>query len=126
MKHSARNYARAFADLSAGELKKEDETRLVKNFATLVHKNGDSAKWNAILIEASKLLREKEGRRKVTIETARPLTETGRGQLAGILQKGDIIEEKINTSLVAGVRVTVNDENQFDASLTRRLDRLFA
>jgi F0F1-type ATP synthase delta subunit len=125
MRHSVKSYARAFAEVAAGVLKKADEDRIVKNFATLVQKNGDGAKWNAILTESAKFLREKEGRRRVMIETARPLDAKIRKQLHGSIRPEDIVEESINPSLVAGVRITVNDEEQFDASLARRLQKLF-
>jgi F0F1-type ATP synthase delta subunit len=126
MKHSVRTYAKAFSEVAAGKLDRASEDKIVKNFLALVQKNGDSSHWNAILKESAKMLREKEGKRGVVIETARPLNGALRKRLEDILQEGDVIEEKIDATLVAGVRVTVNEESQFDASLSRKLQKLFA
>ena len=126
MKHSVRTYAKAFSEVAAGKLDKASEDKIVKNFSALVQKNGDSGHWSAILKESAKMLREKEGRRSVVIETARPLDGALRKKLQDILKEGDIVEEKVDATLVAGVRVTVNEESQFDASLSRKLQKLFA
>ena len=45
--------------------------------------------------------------------------------VASLANKGDVVEEKINPDLVAGIKITANDEMQFDASLKRKLDDVF-
>jgi F0F1-type ATP synthase delta subunit len=37
----------------------------------------------------------------------------------------DVVEEEIDPSLVAGMKVVVNDERVFDGSLKAKLDKLF-
>ena len=73
--------------------------------------------------EAKKMIREKEDRRSVVIETARLLS--ARGLAEEILKPSDVVEEKIDPELIAGVRITINDELQFDGSLRRKLNELF-
>ena len=37
----------------------------------------------------------------------------------------DIVHEKIDPTLVAGIKVTINDEMQFDGTMKAKLDKLF-
>lgn len=129
MKHSPSLYARAFAlsalarrsDAKAGPA---TDATLVKNLIALVRKNGDAKDLPKIAAEAGRLLREKEGIRKFTIESARPLSTTLRDALRGMAGQKDVVHEKVDPSLVAGVRVTVDDDRRFDATLARRLQKM--
>ncbi len=125
MKYPARMYAAAFAELAAGRLKPEDEKRLTANLVKLAARNGDSHQLPAILKESDRLLRMKTGMRKVTVESARPLTKKMQDELAKVLKKDDVLETRIDPGLVAGVKLTVDEQSQFDGSLRRKLDRLF-
>lgn len=122
-KYSVKDYARAFA-LAAKE--SGNEAEVVKNFLSLIAKNGDAAKLKKILAEAEKLVRADAGLRKLTLETARPLTGNAGETLQGFVKKNDVLEEKVVPELVAGVRITIDDERQFDASLAKKLQRMFA
>ncbi len=125
MRYSPKLYARAFSELAAGPLAKTEETRLVKNFFEVIKKNNDIHQLKKIFEEAEKLLRMKAGRRKITIESARKVNYIGAG-LKNFLKPNDSIEEKINPELVAGIKITVNDEVQFDGSLERKMQKLFS
>ncbi len=125
MKYPARLYAAAFAELAAGRLKPEDEKRLTANLVKLAVRNGDSHQLPAILRETDRLLRAKTGRRKVVIDSARPLTKKMQDELSRVLNKDDVLEMRIDPALVAGVKLTVDDQSQFDGSLRRKLGRLF-
>ncbi len=126
MKYSAQSYATAFAELAVGRLKPEDEQRLSANLVKLAVRNGDSRQLPAILREADRLLRAATGRRKVTIESARPLTRKMESELAKVLRKDDVLETRIDPGLVAGVKLTVDDQSQFDGSFRRKIDKLFS
>jgi F0F1-type ATP synthase delta subunit len=126
MKTSPKNYARAFAEVVSGDLSAAEEKKFIKNFTALVEKNGDASKWSKILMEAERMIREKTGQRKIVLESARPLTAKLRKELNHIVRKDDVVEEKVDAALVAGVRVLINDEEQFDASLARKLQKMFA
>lgn len=122
MRYAPELYAKALAAVAHGNLAPAKEREIVKNFLTLVRANGDGGKLPKIVEAAEKLLRAKTGRRRVVIESARPL---------GILLKkfsagADAVEEKIDPALIAGVRITVNDELQYDGSLRHKLDTLFS
>jgi F0F1-type ATP synthase delta subunit len=42
-----------------------------------------------------------------------------------IAKKSDIVEEKINPDLIAGIKITINDEMQFDGSFAKKVKELF-
>lgn len=125
MKIPAKIYARAFAEAAYGKHSPETGKKMAKNFVTLVRKNGDGASLPKIFEAAEKMLREKEGVRKVMIETARPLSDKLRKNLHALAGKKDLVEERVAPSLIAGVRLTVDDERQFDATLKKRLQQIF-
>jgi F0F1-type ATP synthase delta subunit len=77
-----------------------------------------------IYARAEKLAREQTGRRKIVIETARPIENMDK-VIAKIIKKDDIFIEKINSDLIAGIKVIINDEIQFDGSMARKLKQLF-
>ena len=122
MKYSAHIYAEALAE-AIGEEKGADT--LVKNFLALVQKNGDAGQLRKIVEEAAQRVRHAEGKRKVAIESARKLTPAQRKSVEQFLKSGDIIEERIDPDLVAGLRIIINDEMQFDGSLRKKLNTLF-
>ena len=124
MKYSPKLYAKALSELAAAPLVKNEETELVKNFLKIVKKNNDAHQTKKIFEETEKLLRMKSGRRKIAIESARKINYISAG-LKSFLKAGDIIEERINPELIAGIKITVNDETQFDGTLARKLKKLF-
>jgi F0F1-type ATP synthase delta subunit len=126
MKYSVKMYASAFAAAAAGKLSPVEEKKIVKNFTELVRRNGDGALLPKIIGEADRLLRAKEGVRKFVIETARPLKGRLQQEVRRVVRDKDVMEEKVDPGIVAGIRVTVDEERQFDASLSRKLQKLFA
>ena len=126
MKHSVNDYAHAFAAVAAGKHSPAEQAKLVQNFVSLVRRNGDAALLPKVLGEAGRLVREKEGIRKLTIETARPLAGKMRESVRHMAHAKDVVEEKVVPELVAGMRVTIDDERQFDASLSHKLQKMFA
>ena len=124
--HDPKVYAKALAEVASGPLPAEKERAIVKNFAKLLIARGDRRLAPKILVAAEKMIRAREGRRKVEIASARPLEGKLRTEAHRFVKKSDIVEEKVDSALVAGIKVTVDDERQFDASLARKLAALFA
>lgn len=125
MKHSAHIYAKALAGAITDPNAKPGE-EIVKNFMAIVLKNGDGAHLKKIVTETARLVHRKSGMRDVTLESARPLGEKQKKTaLDHFTKPHDAITEKTNPELIAGVRVTVNDELQFDGSLQAKLNTLF-
>lgn len=126
MKHKPHIYARALVEVLSmpdGPGKKSDD-EIAKNFLVLVRKNGDEGHLKKILEEASRFARGKSGVRKVVLESARPLQSSQRTALAHFVKAGDVVVERVDPELVAGIRIILNDEVQFDGSLKHKLDRV--
>ena len=107
-----------------GSAGKQTDAAIAKNFLELVRKNGDEGHMKKILEEASRFARGRSGVRKVTLESARSLKPSQRAALAGFMKHGDVLEERIDPDLIAGIKIVVNDEMQFDGSLRSKLNKL--
>jgi F0F1-type ATP synthase delta subunit len=127
MKYSPHVYAEALVEVlsaPATEPGKKTDDELAKNFLALVRKNGDERYLRKILEEASRFARGKSGVRKVTIESARPLIPSQKALIAHFVKPGDMVEERIDPDLIAGIKIILNDEMQFDGSLKNKLNRV--
>ncbi len=126
MKYSAELYAKAFAAAAAaGTLSPAEKTKLVKNFLAAIAKNNDTHELAKIYAAAEKMLREKTGVRKIVVESARKITQSPREILGKLLRASDMVETKIDPALIAGIKIIVNDDEEFDGSLARKLQKLF-
>jgi len=108
-----------------------DQKAVSKNFLALVSRNGDELRLKKILDEAARLARGREARgkaggaREVMIESARKLSAEQKAMVRSLVHSRDVVVEKIDPALVAGVKITVNDEMQFDGTMKAKLDMLF-
>jgi F0F1-type ATP synthase delta subunit len=123
MKYSTHDYAKALVE--AIDDPKADHAAVGKHFLALVRKNSDEARLKKILDEASRLVRGKGGSREVVVECARPLAKSQEKMIAPFLKPGDTVSYAMNPNLVAGIKIMVNDEMEFDGSLKGKLDALF-
>ncbi len=124
MKYSLANYAQALA-AAVSETGASDADRIAANFAELLDRSGDAVHGEKIVAEAARRLRRKGGRRDVTIESARKLSSPQEKLVSELVRPGDDVAWRINPALVAGVRVLVDGELEFDGSLKRKLDKMF-
>ena len=126
MRYSPTLYARAFAEVAVKPLSAAEEKRAVSNFIALIRKSGDWGAIGKILATTEKILREKTGQRKFLFETARPLGKLLERLRKELAKPKDAVEERVNPSLIAGVKITVNDELEWDGTLAQKLEKLFA
>ena len=102
---------------------KADTKNITRNFLKFLDQNGDIKKAPQIVALAESLLLKKTGNKKIILETAR---KTDPKRFAGaFVKKGDILEEKINPGIVAGIKVIIDNEEQLDFSLLKKLENLF-
>ena len=120
-------YAKALAEVLAKNDPKgtPDEKKVINNFVKLLISAGLEKKSKEILNLAEEMLLAKQGKKKIFFETARKITAGQKKILEGIADKGDLIKEKINPELIAGVRISVNNNRQFDGSLLSKINKLF-
>jgi F0F1-type ATP synthase delta subunit len=62
----------------------------------------------------------------VVFESARKLSSVHQHELEKFLRPGDQAVLRLNAGLVAGIRITVDGEYEFDGSLRGKLDKIFA
>jgi F0F1-type ATP synthase delta subunit len=124
MKYPVAIYAKALS-LAIIEAGPAGEDGVVRNFTELLRKNGDGAGAKKIIKEAWRVVRAKQGLREVVLESARPLSEKHGKSLRGFAGPKDAVVERVNVELIAGVRIVVNDEREFDGSLQGKLNKLF-
>jgi F0F1-type ATP synthase delta subunit len=124
MKYSAHIYAKALAEAMAmPHGKSHDEIR--RNFLDILRSHGDEAHLSKILAETERILRAKDGTKKFSVHVARAQRKSAREFVKQMMGPHDVAEEEIDPSLVAGMKVIVNEEMVFDGSLRSKLDILF-
>jgi len=116
-------YAKALIDLITREKSSAKTKENIANFLDFLIKNGDVKKVGQIIFLAEKLYYEKTGKRKIILESARKLSK--KNILKDFFQDGDVVIEKIDLDLIAGMKVVVNNEKQLDFSLKNKLDNIF-
>ena len=119
MKYSAKAYAKALVELMA----QKNNKKYLAGFLDFLQNNGDMKKASQIILLAESLFYKKTGKRKVILETARKIER--KNLLKDFFQEGDMVEEKINPELIAGIKLIVNNEKQLDFSLQKKLNEVF-
>ena len=117
-------YAKALAEILSQKGGVSDEKKIVNNFVKLLVGAGCERKSKEILEFAGDLLLAKHGKSKITFETARKITASQKKLLDSFVNKGDVVKEKINQELIAGVKIIINDSRQFDASMQSKLNNI--
>ena len=121
-------YARALAEVISGRPVSAEATawqrKIVNNFIKLLVDSGYEKKSKEILDLTENLLLTKHGKSRVTFETARKMTLSQKKILDNFVKKGDVVKEKINPELIAGIKIIINDSRQFDASMQSKLQRI--
>lgn len=116
-------YARALAEILAK--KGIDENKVISNFVKILVKTGQEKKAKEILNLTEDLLLVKQGKSKITFETARKITGEQKKMFDNFIKEGDKTQEKINPELIAGIKIIINNNRQFDASLKSKLQNIF-
>ncbi|MBI2888905.1 MAG: F0F1 ATP synthase subunit delta [Candidatus Liptonbacteria bacterium] len=132
MKYPPAYYAKAFCAAVADPVKARSAhgarhiDELVKNFARCIEKNGDEHNAPKILAATEKLLHATTGTKEVTFVTARPSPKPLRGAFHHLIHPHDTVHEVCDPSLVGGVKVVINDEEQYDGTLRGKIEKLFS
>ncbi|MEK7540980.1 MAG: F0F1 ATP synthase subunit delta [Patescibacteria group bacterium] len=102
-----------------------DEKKIINNFINLLVKSGQERKSKEILSLTEDFLLAKQGKRKIIFETARKTTVNQKKILSNFAKEGDVVKEKINPEIIAGIKIIINNEKQFDASMQKKLQSIF-
>ncbi|MBI1866369.1 MAG: F0F1 ATP synthase subunit delta [Candidatus Staskawiczbacteria bacterium] len=125
MKYKSKNYALVLTDFILKETTPSQEKKFSDNFLKKKKKNRDSNKAKEIINLAESLFFKKTGKKKIILETARKMSLEQKNLLKSLAKKSDIVEEKINKELIAGVKIIINNEKQIDFSMQKKLQNIF-
>lgn len=120
MKYSMNNYVGAFTQ-AIGKVSRDE---VVSGFVRLLKKTGDIKHSKKILEAIHKKLVNEKGGKWVNVETARE-SSLKKISLKHSFSDKDHLELSINPELVAGVRITVDGQEELNNSLQNKLNRLF-
>ena len=123
MKYTPEIYARAVRE-AIDEAPAGERDKVFKRFVQAVARKGDARKLPAVVRELERSDVHAKGGRMVTIEFARPLGG-GTSKFRNLLKSEDCLENQINPDLIAGARITIDEERELDFSLARRLNKMF-
>jgi|SRR3989344_2211075 len=123
MKYGVHIYARAFAEAIAKQPEKYDE--YLKRLIVILRRNSDAGVAKKIFSKARELLIRKSGGRRVVLESARPLSEGDLAKLRAEFSPRDLIETSVNPEILGGVKIMIDGEQVIDATLDRKLKKLF-
>jgi F0F1-type ATP synthase delta subunit len=118
-------YAKALAEIILQKHTPAEEKKIVDNFLKLLEKTGMEKKAKEIIVLAEGFILRKHGNSKITFETARKASALQKKLLQSIAKEGDIVNERISPELIAGVKIIINNEKQFDGSLQKKLQNIF-
>ncbi len=123
MKYLLNNYVQALTQ--ALEQNPHDKENIISNFVKLLKKTRDIRSSAKIIEAVNKKLVNDKGGNWVNIEAARKLSESNQKSLKNKFSEKDNINFNVNSELVAGVRLTINGEEELDNSLNNKLKKLF-
>lgn len=121
MKYKSRDYANALTEIMLTE---KHDAKLISAFLEFVKKNRDEKKLREILKLTEKLYFKKTGQKKIVLEIARKQNFKNSDLINNLIKKGDVVLEKINAELIAGVKIIVNEEKQLDFSMQKLLSEI--
>ena len=124
-KLSVTSMAKALADLSLEKMSAEKEKEAANEFVKLLLQHKLLSASDKIISLAQDYMLQRKGNKIVSIETAREMNASQKKLASGFIEQGDNVSYHINTNLIAGIRITINNEKQLDFSLKRKLDEVF-
>jgi|SRR3989344_1380879 len=124
MKYTPEIYAVALRDVVL-EAKPSERDAIIRRFVSVVARNGDARKLAAVVKELERKVVHANGGRLITIEYAREMPKRLTDALKTFFKPNDRVSTYIDPELIAGTRITIDNEYEFDFSLLRRLNKMF-
>jgi len=124
MKYTIKQYAQAIFEAlkdKPEKAQKEITERLLK----LLVKNGDWKRHVAILKALEKLILKEKGLKKVFAEAPQEIPVVLKSEIENIFGGKIYFLQKINHSLLGGIKILVDEEILVDASAKKQLDNMF-
>jgi len=123
VKYKVKDYAKALTEVLSDN--KLSDKKVAEGLIKLLERQNDLNKSKEIIDLTEFLLAKQSKKKSVVFETARKLSENQKKMLLKSTEKGDIVKEKINPELIAGVKIIVDNEKQLDQTLLKKINSLF-
>ena len=124
MKYSPALYATALYKVLEDN-KAAEHKQIFQNFLKTVKKNGDQSRIDNIVSSFETMVVRGSGGHVINIETARELASDLDRSITKLFSKNDVQRRKINSKLVAGIRIEMDGERELDLSLATKLRKIF-
>lgn len=124
MKYKAKQYAAALF----GALKDKgvaEQKEIISRFLSFLTKNREWRKISAIAKELERIQLKSKGLTKISVETVGELSTELKQRMGEILGGKTYFIHHKNPSLLAGIKILVDDEILIDASAKNRIDKMF-
>jgi len=121
MKYQPSVYAEAFLEADGEKLSRGS----VRNLLGVLRKYGDLYLLPAVLREIEKIHRAKHGIHKVEVVSARKIQKEVEPRLRERFGSKAAFYFEINPEVIGGIILRINDELVIDASIKRRIDKIF-
>ena len=117
-------YAHAFVGVVIDG--KKDVGTCAERLTLLMKRNGDWPKRNKIIAACEAELRRREGRHLLEIESAHALGDVALGILRREFpEKSYDYKTSVNAALIGGARMTIDETQEYDATLARMVRNMF-
>lgn len=125
MRYSNHQYAEAL--YSAMEKKTSSEQKKVfRNFLEILRRRKETFRLKLILASLEKIYFKKLGVKKISLEYPEEKPPVGlKKSVEKAMGRKVVFQEKTEPSLLAGVKILINDEILIDATAKRQLDKMF-
>lgn len=120
MRYPAHVYAHTVRDVMSQGISLDD---VLQGLARMLVKNGDATHSERIGLAIEEELTKSHGGKWVTLEVARETNVSER--LKKMFPISDRVTLHVNPGLIAGVRITINNEEEIDMSFERKVKQLF-
>ena len=125
MKYAPRDYAEAFAE-AYQEVSAAERAGLLHRFAKTIQRHGDLHRVPKIFTAIEEQFAKQRGGRMVKVEFAREVADSLKKKVRERFLEKDIVVFAVNPKLIAGVRITINGEEELDNSFQRKLLKMFS
>ncbi len=120
MKYSLDTYTEALFN-ALDETEPVNKDKVLSNFVRILDKNGDIRYRDRIIESVHKRAVKRNGGKWVIVEVARELPEPRQRIIREIFSENDFVGFSVNSALLAGIRITIDGEQELDASLNKKL-----
>ncbi len=124
MRYSIKQYALALL-ISLAEKKGEERKNIIRNFLSLLTRNGDQTKLELIIKEAEKTERRKKGIYQVELASATKISGKLKEEVEKIIGKKVIFKERMDPEILAGLKILIEDETLIDATAQSQIAKIF-